>query len=433
MSTAFVSETVTAAAMHCPNCGGSLQLKGFAHTLSAACQFCGSIIDTSTPLFQIVQTAQNWQQIRSPIPLGSRGKLEGVEWEVIGFQIRRTYSEGVPYDWREYILFNPYRGFRYLTEYNGHWNFVRTLPRIPETSGRNVRLDSRLYRVFQVAQASTVYLLGEFPWRVALNEKVYFSDYIAPPCVLSGEQTDKTSEITWSHGTYIAGKEVWQAFRLQGSPPPVSGIYANQPSPYTGKVGSLWRMYVWLLLMLFVFMIVLSFVLGGKTVFQQSYDFDPRATGEASFVTPEFQLNEPTGNVEVSIKTDLENNWTYFNLALIDVDDGHAYNFGREVSYYEGRDSDGNWTEGHKTDSVKISSIPAGNYYLRVEPESDKDRIASPVHYQITVRRRVLSWSYFFLAALFLGIPPVVRIWRSHKFERDRWSESDLSAAGKMT
>ncbi len=30
--------------------------------------------------------------------------------------------EGVAYSWHEYVLFNPYKGFRYLTEYDGHWN-----------------------------------------------------------------------------------------------------------------------------------------------------------------------------------------------------------------------------------------------------------------------------------------------------------------------
>ena len=28
------------------------------------------------------------------------------------------------YDWYEYLLYNPYNGFRYLTEYQGHWSFI---------------------------------------------------------------------------------------------------------------------------------------------------------------------------------------------------------------------------------------------------------------------------------------------------------------------
>ena len=36
------------------------------------------------------------------------------------------------YSWDEYLLFNPYKGFRYLTEYNGHWNFVQVQTALPE-------------------------------------------------------------------------------------------------------------------------------------------------------------------------------------------------------------------------------------------------------------------------------------------------------------
>jgi hypothetical protein len=40
---------------------------------------------------------------------------------VIGFQIRSVTEEAVQYPWSEYVLYHPERGFRYLTEENGHW------------------------------------------------------------------------------------------------------------------------------------------------------------------------------------------------------------------------------------------------------------------------------------------------------------------------
>ncbi len=38
------------------------------------------------------------------LALGSKGKLRGAEYEVIGFLRRRTLVEGVEYAWREYLL-----------------------------------------------------------------------------------------------------------------------------------------------------------------------------------------------------------------------------------------------------------------------------------------------------------------------------------------
>jgi hypothetical protein len=418
---------VQSAPLHCPNCGGSIQLRGFAHTLTAVCEFCGAVLDTSTPLFRIVQTAQSWQSPQPAIPLGSRGKLDGIEWEIIGYQVRGMESLGIAYEWREYVLFNPYRGFRYLSEYDGHWNFIQTLSRIPEGTAkdRSVYLDGQRFRKFQSARAQTKSLLGEFPWRVQVGEQVNLVDYIAPPLLLSGEVTSGQKEITWSLGTYINGTQIWKAFQAPGAPPATYGVFENQPSPH-GSAAGLWGIFGWSFLGVIAVMILLSIAMHSKTVFEEHYVFYPNSTAEPSFVTPDFELKPPTGNVEVEIHTDLENNWMYLNLALIGSD-GHAYNFGREVSFYEGQDSDGHWTEGSRSASATISPVPAGTYFLRVEPEGEKSKLSSPVDYTLTVRQHVLSALYPVLALFLLAMPPIYKTWRIAAFEQARWRESDYA------
>jgi hypothetical protein len=49
------------------------------------------------------------------------------------------------------------------------------------------------------------------------------------------------------------------------------------------------------------------------------------------------------------------------------------------------------------------------------------------MHYRIAVRRGVVSWSYFFIAAILLAIPPVMKTWRTFGFERARWQDSNNS------
>jgi hypothetical protein len=269
--------------------------------------------------------------------------------------------------------------------------------------------------------------MGEFPWRVKLDEQAYFGDYISPPEILSAEQTANDSEITWSRGRYVPGKEIWKVFRLKGSPPHARGIYSNQPSPYAHELASMWTTYGLLLIVLGVLAVSLRIMRPGTEVFRGAYGFNPRSTAEASFVTPPFSLQGQDENVEIDIATNLDNAWAYFDLALINVDDGHAYVAGREVSYYHGRDSDGNWSEGKARNSVRLSSIPAGRYYLRVEPQMDNNASAPVMNYTVTVRRGVVIWAYFFFAALFLGIPPLLAVWRRYSFERSRWQESDYS------
>jgi len=164
-----------------------------------------------------------------------------------------------------------------------------------------------------------------------------------------------------------------------------------------------------------------------EQVFEQMFEFNTNAKGEASFVTNVFQLKGRTADVELTTKANVDNNWIYLNFALIDQDTGHAYNFGREISYYHGYDSDGSWTEGSTSNTVTVPSVPAGNYYLRIEPESDSDH--GLIRYSVTVNRDVPQASFFGIAVLALLIPAGLITWRSLNFEHLRWAESDYGSA----
>ena len=144
-------------------------------------------------------------------------------------------------------------------------------------------------------------------------------------------------------------------------------------------------------------------------------------------MTDVFPLKGHTSDLELTTDSNVNNNWIYLNYALISQDTGQAYDFGREVSYYYGYDSDGSWTEGSHTDSVAIPSVPPGNYYLRVEPESDFGH--GTISYSISAKRDVPQASFFGIALLALLVPAGLITWRSMNFEHLRWAESDYSPA----
>src|SRR5262249_36502304 len=141
------------------------------------------------------------------------------------------------------------------------------------------------------------------------------------------------------------------------------------------------------------------------------------------FVSDVFELKGHTSNVELTTSTDVNNNWLYLNYALINNDTGQAFDFGREVSYYHGYDSDGSWTEGNATDSVIVPSVPAGRYYLRVEPEGNAGM--GPVRYSLNVKRDVPNFLFYGIALVALLAPAILITLRSISFENMRWAESD--------
>jgi len=418
--------TPHAKAMNCPGCGAALSLRSFTQAVTVVCDSCHSILDAQDPQLKILQQFKMATGENPPlIPLGTRGRIRGTSYEAVGFQRRTIQVEGIPYSWHEYVLFNPYKGFRYLTEYNGHWNdtaSLRALPTLNSYAGQvSVAYLGETYRHFQTAQASTTFVLGEFPWQVCVGETNEATDYVSPPRVLSSERSG--NEVTWSMGEYIAGRDIWKAFAMPGDPPVPIGVYENQPSPFSTNTKAIWTIFGAFAIFLLIMMVGFASSARDEQAFQGAYIFDTSARGEASFVTDPFELQGRTSTLELSTTTNVDNSWIYLNYALINQDTGQAYDFGREVSYYHGYDSDGSWTEGSRSDSVAIPSVPPGTYFLRVEPESDSGH--GTIHYEITAKRDVPQFSFFGIALLALLVPAALITWRSINFEHLRWAESD--------
>jgi hypothetical protein len=420
-------QVVLTRGLNCPNCGAALTMRAAGHSLTIVCEHCHSVLDAKDENYKILSHFETRMQFEPLIPLGSRGRLSGVVWEVIGVQVRTIEVDGTPYSWSEHLLFNPYHGFRYLTHYQGHWNFVRTVHALPVSSmsmGKQaVVFQNQTFTHFQTATAETTFVLGEFPWEVQVGDTNEVRDYIAPPRMMSSEAT--AEEITWSLGHYTPAAEITQAFKLSPLPPP-EGVFADQANPYAAKSQGIWGTFGVFLIALIVLAFSSLAMSAKKEILSQDYSFH-RGQGEPSFVTEPFELAGRTSTVELAVDTDVNNNWAYFNFALINEETGKAYDFGREISFY--RDSEG--SEGSRNDATIIPSVPPGRYYLRVEPETPDS--AYDLHYHITLRRDVPVFTFFWLALAALAIPPIMMHWRSTAFEGRRWMESDYAPASALT
>jgi len=201
-------------------------------------------------------------------------------------------------------------------------------------------------------------------------------------------------------------------------------VFAHQPSPYAGKTASYLRTFVALAVLLLLLLAGRSLTAAREQVFAHDYAFQPRTNAEAAFVTEPFTLHQP-GTIQFEIDTALNNSWAYFDLALINTQTGTALNVAREVGRYSGVDQDGSWSEGLGRARILIPRVPAGEYYLRVDPEGDT---ANPnIQYRLSVRRDVVSLWPYLIALFLLGLGPAWHLLRSASFETRRWQESDYS------
>jgi hypothetical protein len=417
---------VSVRSVNCPNCGAATAVRTFGHAVNVVCQSCGSILDAANPGVTILQRYTAAVREEPLIPLGTRGKLLDIDCEVVGFQVRQIIVDEVAYQWREYLLFNPYREFRYLTEYAGHWNVVSTLNALP--AGRPTPDSSprfyggRRYAHFQTADATTTFVLGEFPWQIRVGDTTTGADYVAPPFILSAE-VDADQEVTWSLGRYVSGGEIWKSLSLPGTPPQPVGVFANQPSPFQGVTRAMWRNAAVLVALATLLWIGHLASVRDKQSFAGNFVFDPKAAPEASLVSPVFELDGRPTAVQIETTTNLDNQWMFVGYALVNDDTGQAFEVARDVSYYHGVEDGEAWTEGSPRDTVDLPSVPPGRYFLRIETEGE--RTAVPVRYRVRVVRDV-STSLWFLVALVLIVAPPILAWRrALTFERRRWQESD--------
>jgi ribosomal protein S27E len=419
---------VSVRSVNCPNCGAATAVRTFGHAVNVVCQSCRSILDATNPGVTILQRYTEAMKEEPLIPLGTRGKLLETEYEVVGFQVRQIVVDGVSYQWREYLLFNPYREFRYLTEYAGHWNFVATLNALPgggpTPEGAAARsYGGQRYRHFQTAVAKTLFVLGEFPWQVRVGDTTTGVDYVAPPLMLSAE-VDSDKEVTWSLSRYTSGDEIWKGLSLPGKPPRPDGVFADQPSPFRGAVGTMWRRAALFAAIAMVLWIAHLVSARGRQSFAQNFAFDPKSPQDTSLVTPVFELDGRPSAVEIETATNLDNQWMFVGYALVNEETGQAFEVARDVSYYHGVEDGESWTEGSPTDTVALPTVPPGRYFLRIETEGG-DLAAAPMRYRVRVVRDVSTSLWFVVALVLIAVPPILATWRSSKFEHRRWQESD--------
>jgi hypothetical protein len=440
-------------AFSCPNCGAPLQVT-HADIVSVGCTGCGALLDTagSAEVSLIERVAA---QIEMPrLPLGSKGTLRGEPVELIGFMRRSTRIEGVDYAWDEYLCLGRDNRLVWLTEYAGHWNLARVLPRGIDTTKGDLRVDGERYRHFQTYHARVRYVLGEFPWRVRIDESVKVADYVAPPRMLTWEGNE--DEVTWTLAEYVEPLEIALAFEFAQALPEPQGIFANQPNPHAEGHRSVCRRFWAFLFAGLAIYVAMGFLSPGGELLREPLTFEP--DDDEPQLSRDFRLAAPAGRLEVRHETDLHNNWLALDLTLLNKDTGEAWQAQRELSRYEGVEDGESWVEGARSDAVVFADLPAGTYALAVGAEigtgtSGKplagamvpdysspqsmaagkmvpltgERLAPPrpVHAQLTITRPGPRGSSLMVLAAFLVLFPIFTRLRLWNFEVTRWAESD--------
>ena len=425
----------------CPACGGVITLRNAGQSLIAVCSYCSSVIDVANENYQIIIKAEV-KELETLLAIGAKGTLFDTVWEVIGYM--RKGSGG--YGWDEYLLFNPYSGYRFLVQAEGHWNFVTmTKEKITGDSEEGYQSEGQKYKIFLKDTSIVQYVKGEFYWRVKRGDRVKEVDYISPPYMLTIE--DSSEDEVVSKGLYVEPSVVQKAFNLDTlRMPRRKGVAANQPSAYQN---------IWSILLVGALGFILAIYIHKHTsansaneVLYNNNSVYTKAQKDLTFSTPVFRVSKKS-NILITTYSSVDNNWTEVSYALV-RDDGNnatmqtpaspvettipvinaqpAYEMSTSVEYYYGYDSDGGWSEGGQVSNDYIaSSVPPGNYRLLYDIDSGAFAREGQVKMFFTVTRDVSSQGNFWWTVLLLLFYPAYALMRYNSFERARWSQSDFS------
>lgn len=465
-------------AVSCPNCGDALPARALGLAVNTACVSCGAVVDTVEQRNAVLYLQNLLKDRRPLIPLGTRGKREGHEWEVIGWQVREDVDSG--YRWEEYLLFNPRYGYRWLTLADGHWNWVRgvygRMHPDQQKNSKEFRWEGQNYSLYHKGKARTVLVLGEFYWRLRKGYTVSVRDYVCPPKQISLE-IDET-EISCSVSEYLTKREVEAMFGLQSLPVRANGVAPNQPRPFPG----MWPVLMTFLAIAAALLVTQLAYVGAKQPVQvaasepiliypataantpteyqailqgytasaflsgfskverlisvDSFRVEPdrlRArfdeTGQ-HLIVPEVSIGpfktERTDNLVIECKSSLNNNWMGLEFVLFNAKTQEARFFNLDFEYYSGTDSDGSWTEGNKTGEVVVSALEPGEWSLSVSGVAGSSQ-PEPILLQVRALSGVPDWLNFALAMVIVAACALVWIFASYNFEYRRWSGSDYN------
>ena len=240
----------------CPFCGAQVAVS-LDTSKSITCASCNSIIDLSSGIGGELKSAIQGAPVQPVIKLGSVGQLQGVQWQVVGFQHRMGTDPTDPdekFGWDEYLLYNRKRGFNFLVDATDGWSLVKPTTGAPVMAegGKSATYLGVRYQLKENYSAETTYVAGEFYWQVSRGQKTQNRDFASGKSMLAMEQSP--NEVTWSVGGQIDSDAVAKAFKLEDKKDLLKRADATPVGNLSGK-GCLTIIVLFLIVLFFLFLV----------------------------------------------------------------------------------------------------------------------------------------------------------------------------------
>jgi len=411
-------------AINCTSCGATLDVLGGHRVKSLTCSYCGSVMDRHDD-FKLLQEYQDRPDRPAvPLALGMQSTLKGTPFTIIGMIQYVSHQSGPgwaeSYRWVSFQLYSPTHGYAWLTWNKGHYLFSRRTrdmpsPILPDRLHQkmNITLENRTFQMFERYAAEIAYVEGELTWIAKLGDKAHVVEAIDPPFMFSYERGDR--EIEYSIGEYMDAESVHTAFGIDppGSP---DGIHPAQPFVTNPILSSLSKVGP-----IFAVLAVLGFI--AVLIFGDGHEIVRAANDNpsSSAWTVPFSVVDADGLMQIELRSPVNNNWVYYDIFVSKTDnDEPVLSLGQEISFYEGHDNDGYWSEGSRTARALFKVPAAGDYQIEIEASEAGGRIPA---LELGIYEGVLVKRYAVILLILSILASVALPFMRHHFEKRRWDD----------
>ncbi len=406
-------------AIQCVVCGAGFQTPGQEEVVTAVCTSCGTQLELSPAgLIAIGQNPRNWT---FPFAVGHKATLQGEQYEVVG---RLVHDEGWGEYTREYLLWGPKAGYRWLEEYEGNYVLMRPTQigpskAIVDTSWPRSKVDvgGRIWTCFERGESSLAFVDGALPWLAKVGDRSKYVDYIDPPRMYSVE-TSRT-ELERFIGEHVDSQALYAAFGKSDQYVPPLTVGPATPMFLTpGRKVAMW--VGWLFVALNA-VAVFGTLGDGSALLETSLSPDDVAAGE--WTSPSFEVPEGATVMGLAVSTTLDNGWLALDTELLtgEGEDEEVVGYASaEVAYYHGYEGGESWSEGNRKKTKLFKAPPGGTYRVGLTMEGDQSPV---VTVSVTTGNRLTRYPLMML--LLSLLVPGFLLARHTTHEQQRWGGDD--------
>ena len=356
--------------INCETCKTENLIKTFPYAQSFSCVYCKSRHSLKDGMNFKSGKDRNKTDVGTNITLGTTGVIKGILYEVIGYTLkeeRKVYRS----QWKEYTLYNPEEGFAFLSEFDGHWIYIKERcdsPVLPKDRIETFVYDHEPFQIFNDYSFDIVNSVGEFPYDIFNDDDKKVKEFISPPEVWIQEKCSREG-ITWFWGQHIGGKDLEEGFKAHVILPYKTGVGAVEPKGFVSPIKIAIIAFVSVVALIFAHVLSIA---GQQNRVLLDSNFDLSDTTSLSYISERFVLDENSSNFQIELFAPVDNSWFELTATLVNAQNGTEYTIQKGVEYYHGFTDGENWAEGDRSETAYMSQIPSGTYYLQINGTREK-------------------------------------------------------------